>query len=110
MVNFNSIELISSNPSLGNSSVENKKISLENTVENKNVSSTFSDLLFDKIAESNQSIKTSEESIKGLLVGKEKNLHGTILSIEKADISFRFLMQVRNKMLDAYKEIMRMQI
>lgn len=49
-------------------------------------------------------------SMKALAVGDEKNLHETMLAIEKADLSFRLLLQVRNKLLGAYQEIMRLQM
>ncbi|MGH8514522.1 MAG: flagellar hook-basal body complex protein FliE, partial [Gammaproteobacteria bacterium] len=34
----------------------------------------------------------------------------TMVALEKADVSFRFMMQVRNKVLEAYQEIIRMQV
>ena len=37
-----------------------------------------------------------------------RNIHETLLSIEKADISFKYMMNIRNKLLDAYKEVMQM--
>lgn len=45
------------------------------------------------------------------MVGEGKgDLQETMLALEKADISFRLMMQIRNKVLDAYQEIMRMQV
>lgn len=45
------------------------------------------------------------------LVGEGKgDLQDTIIAMEKADISFRLMMQIRNKVLDAYQEVMRMQV
>ncbi|MBI3090217.1 MAG: flagellar hook-basal body complex protein FliE [Candidatus Tectomicrobia bacterium] len=52
----------------------------------------------------------AEASMKALAVGDEKNVHETMLAIEKADLSFRLLLQVRNKLLGAYQEIMRLQV
>ena len=37
-----------------------------------------------------------------------RNIHETLLAIEKADISFKYMMNIRNKLLDAYKEVMAM--
>ena len=42
--------------------------------------------------------------------GESMNIHQAVIMGEKAGLSFRLLMQVRNKMLDAYQEILRMQI
>ena len=42
--------------------------------------------------------------------GENMNIHQAIIAGEKAGLSFKLMMQVRNKMLDAYEEVMRMQI
>jgi flagellar hook-basal body complex protein FliE len=45
------------------------------------------------------------------LVGEGKgDLQDTMIALEKADVSFRLMMQIRNKVLEAYQEIMRMQV
>ena len=45
-----------------------------------------------------------------LAIGKGPELHQVMVALEKADISFRLATQVRNKLLSAYQEIMRMQV
>lgn len=52
----------------------------------------------------------SDKSIQSLASGESKNLHEVMIAVEKASISFQFMSQVRNKALDAYQEIMRMQV
>ena len=42
--------------------------------------------------------------------GENVNIHQAVIAGEKAGLSFRLLMQVRNKMIDAYQEVMRMQV
>ena len=42
--------------------------------------------------------------------GENVNIHQAVIAGEKAGLSFKLLMQVRNKMIDAYQEIMRMQV
>ncbi len=71
---------------------------------------TFGDLLVDKINEANSVISTADNAVSNLVAGRTKNVHETMIALEKADISFKMLMQVRNKMIDAYQEIMRMQV
>lgn len=45
------------------------------------------------------------------MVGEGKgDLQDTMIALEKADVSFKLMMQIRNKVLDAYQEIMRMQV
>jgi len=52
----------------------------------------------------------SDKSIQGLASGENKNLHEVMIEVEKASISFQFMSQVRNKALEAYQEVMRMQV
>jgi flagellar hook-basal body complex protein FliE len=52
----------------------------------------------------------SDKAIQGLASGENKNLHEVMISMEKASISFQFMSSVRNKALEAYQEVMRMQV
>lgn len=52
----------------------------------------------------------SDAAIQGLASGENKNLHEVMISMEKASISFQFMSSVRNKALEAYQEVMRMQV
>ena len=52
----------------------------------------------------------SDKSIQELASGENKNLHEVMISMEKASISFQFMSSVRNKALEAYQEVMRMQV
>ncbi|MBW1739594.1 MAG: flagellar hook-basal body complex protein FliE [Deltaproteobacteria bacterium] len=50
----------------------------------------------------------ADQSIEQLLKG-ETGIHETMIALQKSDISLRLFLQVRNKVMDAYREIMRMQ-
>ncbi len=50
------------------------------------------------------------QATKNLQSGDAKHLHEVMIAVEEADISLRMLVQMRNKALTAYEEIMRMQI
>jgi flagellar hook-basal body complex protein FliE len=50
----------------------------------------------------------ADQSVEQLLKG-ETGIHETMIAGQKADISLRLLLQVRNKVMDAYREVMRMQ-
>ena len=52
----------------------------------------------------------ADQAIKGLARGDQKDIHSTMIAMEKADISFRLMMQVRNKVVAAYQEISRMSV
>ena len=71
---------------------------------------SFGDILKDSVEKANLDQRQADTAIKELIAGRSKNIHETMLSIERADSSLKLMMQVRNKILDAYKEIMRMQI
>ena len=73
-------------------------------------SPTFARALENSLAEVNQDQVQANEAIKELVAGRSKNIHETMLTIERADTSLKLAMQVRNKILDAYREIMRMQV
>ncbi len=54
--------------------------------------------------------KNAVNNSQSLLTGQSQQLHSVVLAAEKADIALQMTMQIRNKALDAYQEIMRMQI
>jgi len=71
---------------------------------------SFSESLKESLNEVNELKKIAKESITDLATGKDQVLHQTMIAVEKADVSFKLMMQVRNKILSAYEEISRMQI
>ncbi|MBW1834250.1 MAG: flagellar hook-basal body complex protein FliE [Deltaproteobacteria bacterium] len=58
----------------------------------------------------NQLSKEADQAVQALATGQETDIHGTMIAIEKASISFQLMMQTRNKIIDAYKEITRMSV
>lgn len=70
----------------------------------------FSDVLHEAINQVNKDQVEADTAVKEMIAGRNKNIHETLLAVEKADLSLKMLMQVRNKVLDAYREIMRMQV
>ena len=70
---------------------------------------SFLDSLQKAVAEVNEAQKTADTKTIEMQTGAA-GLHETLIAVEKADISFRLLMQVRNKVLEAYKEVLRTQI
>ena len=71
---------------------------------------SFRKMLQTSIAEVNQLQNAADHSIEQLVAGRSRNLHKTMIAMEKADISFRLMMEVRNKIIEAYNEVMRMQV
>lgn len=52
----------------------------------------------------------ADKKIEEFATSKEKDLHGTMIALQKADVSLRLLLQVRSKLTNAYQEIMRTQL
>ncbi|WP_456435682.1 flagellar hook-basal body complex protein FliE [Thermovibrio ammonificans] len=73
-------------------------------------SSGFEELLTNFIASVNADQLKAREVEKALSRGEVKNLEEAVLTIEKADLSLRLLVELRNKALESYQEIMRMQV
>ena len=70
---------------------------------------TFQETLKESLEKVNEIQQEADNAVKKLATGEGGNIHETMLAIEKADVSFRMMMQVRNKIVEAYQEIMRMQ-
>jgi flagellar hook-basal body complex protein FliE len=71
---------------------------------------SFGDFLQDSIGKVNALQTEANLAMEKLASGESQNLHETLLAVEKADIAFRTMNQVRSKVIDAYREIMKMQI
>jgi flagellar hook-basal body complex protein FliE len=70
-------------------------------------SGNFAEELVSKVSD----LQTQADSkIKNMVTGESSELHEVMLAVEKANISFQFLTQVRNKAMDAYQEIMKMSV
>jgi flagellar hook-basal body complex protein FliE len=71
---------------------------------------SFGAVLKDAISTVNELQKQSNQEIEKLMTGESQDLHTTVIAMQKADLSFQMMMQVRNKIVQAYQEIMRMQV
>ncbi len=71
---------------------------------------SFSELLASSVTEVNSLQKDANVAIQRLATGQSKNIHETMLAVERADIAFKAMNQVRTKVIEAYREIMRMQV
>ncbi len=71
---------------------------------------TFGEFIKEMVNETNTTGIAADSKMKDVAAGRNKDLHGAVLAMEKADIQFRMLTQVRNKVIEAYREIMRMQV
>ncbi len=71
---------------------------------------SFLGTLKEAIAETNELQLKASDAIESMVTGGDQSVHQTMVAMQKADISFQLMMQVRNKIVAAYQEIQRMQI
>lgn len=71
---------------------------------------TFSDLLSRAINGVDETMKESDQNIQDFVAGKTDNVHDVMISMQRAQTSFQMMVEVRNKAVEAYNEISRMQI
>ena len=73
-------------------------------------SSSFQQVLASAISQVSQSKAAADAAVSNYLAGGTQELHSTILATQNASLNFELLLQVRNKVVSAYDEIMKMQI
>ena len=69
----------------------------------------FANVLKDSLSEVNRLQQKADASITALATTGKASLHDTMIAMEEASVSFKLMMQVRNKIISAYEEISRMQ-
>lgn len=70
----------------------------------------FATVLKGKIAEINELQLQADKAIAGVMLEDSQSIHQAVIALEKANVSFRTMMEVRNKIVEAYQEVMRMQV
>jgi flagellar hook-basal body complex protein FliE len=74
------------------------------------LASSFREVLAQQFKALNESQKQADALAVKYLTGEVQDLHQVILALEQANLSLQLAMQVRNKVIEAYQEISRMQI
>ena len=69
----------------------------------------FKEILGGLISDVDRAQKEADLSLKSLAKGENTSVQDVVMKMEEADLSFKLMKEVRNKLLDAYKEIMSMQ-
>ena len=76
----------------------------------KKAGSTFGSILAQSIADVQSSSAVAKESVDSFLRGESHELHDVAIAGQKAELTMEMFLQSRNKLVQAYQEIMRMQI
>ena len=72
--------------------------------------SSFKDLLLSSIREVNSMQQAADQAVESLATGEEINPAEVLTAVQKADIAFRMMMQIRNKIVQAYQEVQNIRV
>jgi flagellar hook-basal body complex protein FliE len=71
---------------------------------------SFADTLKEAVKSTNEMQKESDKAMQDLATGKNTNVADVMITAERADIALKLMVQVRNKIIEAYQDIMKMQV
>ena len=66
--------------------------------------------LVDAVGNINDQMRSNDKAVQALALGETGNLHEVMMNLEKTRLTFELALAVRNKTLEAYQELMRMQV
>lgn len=95
---------------IGQSSLSQSETSKSPIGSAETTQKSFADTLNDAIGSVNELQKSSDTAAQNLATGRTDNVAEVMIAADKADIALRLMVQVRNKIIDAYQEIMKMQV
>jgi flagellar hook-basal body complex protein FliE len=93
-----------------NSTVSSLQRPKKNAAGSETSGAGFVDTLKGFVNDVNRAQNEAGESVNRLLTGEIKDVHDVMVAVQKAGTSFELMMEVRNKMIDTYREVMRMQV
>ena len=73
-------------------------------------STDFASLLTGQVKEVNGMQNNADEMVHSMLTGGDVNQAEVLTAVQKADLAFRMMLQIRNKLMDAYREVQQIQI
>ena len=71
---------------------------------------SFKDFLLNSIREVNSMQQAADRAVEALAAGEQINPAEVLTAVQKADIAFRLMMQIRNKMVQAYQEVQNVRV
>ncbi len=105
MSDFNNLSSVSLNELMGRIQDSNQTKQAQSHEEQD-----FGDTISDFIEAVNDAQQISDQKVSDVIQGKSDNLHEAMASLEEARLSFNLMVEIRNRLLEAYKEIERMQV
>ena len=71
---------------------------------------SFGDTISEFVKAVNDSQKNAAQEVADIIQGRSQNLHQAMATLEEAKLSFQLMLEVRNKLLESYQELSRMQV
>jgi flagellar hook-basal body complex protein FliE len=71
---------------------------------------TFSDAISNLLKDVNAQQLAADNAVQQMITGQADSVHDVVLSVAKADLAFRLVLEIRNRLMDSYQEVMRMQV
>lgn len=71
---------------------------------------SFADQLRGALQEVNRLQGARDETVQGMVAGKVENPHDVMIATEEAQLAFELMLEVRNRLIESYQEIMRLQV
>ena len=75
-----------------------------------NIDNSFGDMLSNAIQSVDDSMKASDAGVQNYISGQTDNIHDVMISMQQAQLSFQMMVEVRNRLVETYQELSRMQI
>lgn len=75
-----------------------------------NVDAPFADMIKGLVTQANQEQLKSQDGVRQLIAGETDSIHDVVLTASRADLAFRLMMEIRNRLIASYQEVMRMQV
>lgn len=94
---------------IGTNSVLNN-VSLQQNIDKTGQDKSFSNVISDAINKVNEAQINADNKVEALINGEDVTMHEVMLSMEESQLSMQLLIEVRNKVVEAYQEINRVQL
>jgi len=104
------LEISKTDLNISGSSSNNKTDGLKIKTAINESSKSFAEMLSESIKKVETMQKNADKLTMDLATGKSENIAETMIAVSKAEIAFQLMTQLRNKAINAYNEIMKMQV
>jgi flagellar hook-basal body complex protein FliE len=104
------INAIAAKSNIFTQGIQNNVVNNEQPVNKKESKINFSDVIGDAIQKVNESQVNADNKIESLIKGENVSMHEVMLSVQESQMSMQLMLEVRNKLFDAYQEISKVQL